>query len=164
MRPGFAELDRAVWQIEESRSTHDFAREVADDRVPIRFSAMAGISRCALRTEQEQGTSVHTGLLLASNLARALSISGMRAFAHHARVRIVSIIPRPNSVQFIVNVRRTGRKHRARDEAVALQAAQRKGQHSLRNAPDHGPSVLGMHAFHLPAPGSILKTLRTEGT
>jgi len=39
--------------------------------------------------------------------------------------------------QFVIHARRNGREHRARHQAVALEPAQRQGQHPLRDAADH---------------------------
>ena len=48
-------------------------------------------------------------------------------------------LPQPTSEigQFVIDPRRNGREHGARDQAVALKSAQRQGQHPLRDAADH---------------------------
>src|SRR5579862_5124861 len=42
----------------------------------------------------------------------------------------------------IIDARRDGRKHRARHQTVALEPAQRQGQHALRDAADRAPQLV----------------------
>src|SRR5437588_3514266 len=48
----------------------------------------------------------------------------------------------PECGQSIVDPRRNYRKHRARDQSVALEPAQGQGQHALRDAADRAPQFI----------------------
>ena len=80
-----------------------------------------------------------------SNLARAVSILPIFLSAQALRPMTGSSSERPSARQLVVDARRNGRKHRAGDQAVALQAAQSQSQHALRNAADLALEFIEAH-------------------